>query len=284
MKAGLVLTAVIIIAVVVVGAFPGCGGGTEPTGLTQTLAEPTQVTNTALTTVVNPEVTTEAVPSLNIWLSASLNETGVIKATTITKAELLNSARVRVALATIVGAKASFPMTGLTAGQYFIRINGLNSDLVPTRIGNTTLSQNQFISTTLRNTIIGALTNPTLKMTTFALGQSQHPVVAYTTGASETRYAYAVLYMKSVPQKLEVRVLGKGTLLTNLAAGDYHNFATWIMGSANHGKSTSSCTGCHGTTSTKITPYTSISRRSGWCYKCHYGPSGPSAGMVDPLN
>lgn len=284
MKAGLVLTAVIVIAVVAVGTFPGCGGGTEPTGMTQSLAEPTQVTNTALTTVVNPEVTTEAVPSLNIWLSASLNGTGVIKATTITKAELLNSARVRVALATIVGAKASFPMTGLTSGQYFIRINGLNSDLVPTRIGNPTLSQNQFVSTTLRNTVIGALTNPTIKMTTFALGQSQHPVVAYTTGASETRYAYGVFYYKSVPQKFEVRVLGKGNVLSTLAAGGHHSMATWVMGSGSHGTSTSGCAGCHGTLTTKRTPYTSISTGNGWCYKCHYGPTGAQAGMVDPAS
>lgn len=287
MKTASVVAVIVVIAVVIVGIMPGCGGGSGDTAMTSSLVAP------ADTSAVGPVDTTpmaqdstisaSAVPVLTLAIASSLNGTGTVKTTTLTKGELLNTAGTRVAMATITAGKAVFPLTGLALGHYYIRINSLNQDLVPTRITNTAIAMNQFVDTTLRNTVIGPLTNPTVKMKTFALGQAQHPVVAYTTGASQTRYAYAIQYLKTSPQQMQVRVLGKASLLSTVAAGGHHNFATWSMGPNSHGTSSSGCTGCHG--SSKPASYASISTGNGWCYKCHYGPTGAgTAGMVDPLH
>jgi hypothetical protein len=282
MKSASVIVAVIAVAVVIVGAIPGCGGGSSEPSTYITPA--THITNTSMTTVVDPDIAPAAIPTLTLALATSLNGTGVVKATTLTKAELLNAFGTRVAMATITAGKAIFPLTGLTTGHYYIRVNSLNQDLVPTRITNVLASTNQFVGTTLRNTVIGPLADPTVRMKTFALGQSQHPVVAYTTGASQTRYAYSILYLKTSPQQFQVRVLGKASLLAKMNADGPHSFATWMMGSSSHGTSNGSCTGCHGNMMSKPATYSGISAGNGWCYKCHYGPTGPSAGMVDPLN
>lgn len=299
MKTASVVAAVVIIAVLIVGFIPGCGGGSgDPSTTTTSMIQPTggSAGSSAMAPSVvvptgNTQVVTEsaitAVPVLNLSLSTSLNGTGVVKATTLTKGELINTAGVRVAMATIAAGKASFPLTGVTAGHYYIRVNSLNQDLVPTRITNPAITLNQFVGTTLRTTVLGTLASPNVKMTTFTLGQSQHAVVAYTTGAAQPRYAYSILYLKTNPLQFQVRVLGKGTLLATLSAGGGpHTFATWLMGPTSHGTGgTSGCTGCHGNMSTKPATYAACNADNGWCYKCHYGPTGAGvAGMVDPTH
>ncbi|HEY3376632.1 MAG TPA: PKD domain-containing protein [Armatimonadota bacterium] len=222
-------------------------------------------------------------PLLTLALDSSLNSTGTTKATSITGAELLNTSGSVVSTATISGGTAQFALTGLTTGTYFIRVNSLADDLVPTKIDSVGASMNQYVGSQLNSSAIGTLASPTYRIKTFSLGQSRHAVVKYSSGAavSPAKYAYSILTM-STPL-FEVRVLGTGALLSSQGSGGPHTLSTWMMGSSNHGSgSTSNCSGCHGTLTTKASSYGSIGQSNGWCYKCHYGSTGTSTGMVDP--
>lgn len=235
-----------------------------------------------------PVGTLAVTPTLTLTLNTTLNNGGTIKAATLTKAELLNTAGTLVLTGTVSTAKTSavFNLTGKTPGFYFLRLNGLVNDLVPTKIDSVTVPMTQYVGTTLRQTVVGTLTAPTYKMMTYSLGQAQHAAVNYTNGANmiPTSYAYAMLYLKTAPVKFETRILGKSTLLASYSSGGYHNMSTWAMGASSHGKSAqTSCAGCHSTLTKKATTYATIKTSNGWCYKCHYGATGSKTGMVNPL-
>jgi len=242
-----------------------------------------------LTDTIAHQVTVSSVSGYKLMLNldASLNGSGTSKVTDITKGELLNTSGAVVADATINAGAVQFDLTGLTAGNYFIRLNDLANDLVPTRLDNVSANLSQFVGSQLNISVIGALADPTYKFTTYSPGQSWPAVVKYSTGAAATptRHAYAWLYLKTNPQKIETRVLGTGALLATHSAGGYHTFPTWMVGSNNHGvryASGSSCTGCHGNLDTKPASHSSIGESNGWCFNCHYGKTGSSNGMVDP--
>lgn len=235
------------------------------------------MTATATKTVT---VTADNGPKLTLSLDTSLNSGGTSKATAITKAELLDTGGAVAATATIGGGAAQFPLTGLAAGTYFIRVNDLADNLLPTRLDNPAAGVTQFVGNQLNLSVIGTLADPTYKIKVFPKGQGAHTVIGYS-GAATASYSYVILLMKASPQQVESRVLGTGALLTTHTHAN-HNFSTFIIGSANHGAKTGSCSGCHGSLSAKPATYASIIQEDGWCYKCHYGPTGPAAGMVDP--
>jgi hypothetical protein len=140
----------------------------------------------------------------------------------------------------------------------------------------------QFVGQKLRRTYIGSLTSPTFKIDTFSKGQAQHAVVGFSSGANAAPAANAYVIVTKSPAKVEIRVLGSGALLTSLTSGGQHNLFTWELGPTNHGTSWSSgCTGCHSKMSTKPAAYGSVGVSNGWCYRCHYGTAGPSAGFVN---
>jgi len=239
-------------------------------------------------TIAHP-VTVSAISGYKLTLSldAGLNGSGTSKVINITKGELLNTSGSVVANAALNAGTAQFDLTGLTAGNYFIRVNDLANDLVPTRLDSVSTNVSQYMGSQLNISVIGTLADPTYKFTTYSPGQSWPAVVKYTTGAAATptRYAYAWLYLKTSPQKIETRVLGTGTLLATHLAGGYHNFPTWMLGSNNHGVkyvTGTNCTGCHGNLDTKPASYGSIGESNGWCFQCHYGKTGSSNGMLDP--
>lgn len=211
-----------------------------------------------------------------------------MKATSFTSATLLNTSGAVVKTATITSPTvARFDVGGLTAGSfYFININGLTNDLVPTRVDSTTVAMSQYVGTALRRTMIGTNNQNTATyiMKTISLGQGLHAVAKYTNGtnATPTRYSFSTLYMMSLPQKIETRVLGTGALLSSYTAGGEHDLGTWVMGASGHGFNLANgC--CHGSLTSKPASYTSISTSNGWCYKCHYGQGGAdSGGMIDP--
>jgi hypothetical protein len=226
-----------------------------------------------------------AAPTLNLKLSTTLdNVPGTTKVTAITSAELLDKTGAVVSTATIASGTAKANLTGLATGDYFIRVNGLATDLVPTRIVTAGVSYNQFVGQRLRQSVIGALASPSFRIVTFSKGQGWKAVVAYTTGAVLTpaRYAYSIQSL-TTPKKIETRVLGRGALLSTRTNSGPHPWATWMIGPSNHGTNTSSCSGCHGNLASKPAAYGSISESNGWCYMCHYGKAGAVAGMVNRL-
>jgi len=227
-------------------------------------------------------VTGSSGPALTLSLDASQNDAGTVKVTSITKAELLSTAGAVVATATITAGTAQFSLSGLTVGSYFIRVNSLADDLVPTKIDSTAANITQFVGTSLSNSVIGTLASPTYQIKTFSKGQAKHAVVKYSNGAAATpeRYAYVLLSLTSSAKLVEVRVLGTGALLTN-ESPSHHPFPGWILGSSDHGTQNTGGCGCHGTLTSHPASYSSINQSSGWCFKCHYGQNGSSSGFVD---
>jgi protocatechuate 3,4-dioxygenase beta subunit len=122
---------------------------------------------------------------------------------------------------------------------------------------------------------------------------SSHPVVNYATGANESIFNYIIV--PANPNMIEVRVLGTDALLSNFTSPSANHptgdpFQTWILdfpGSpTNHGhvynNTDSNCNTCHGNLSTKAPNFSDITFNNGWCFKCHYGKTGPRNGFVDP--
>jgi hypothetical protein len=229
--------------------------------------------------------------TLTLRLDESLDGGGDIKADAFTQAELLGDDGQVLTTASLAGADAQFDLTGVNAGDYFIRVNGLGDDLVPTRIADSSVDLTQSVGKKLRASLIGDANDPTFRVKTFSKGQAEHAVVKYSNGANATpeEYAYAIASFRSDPQALEIRVLGTGAELTSYspAAGSPHPFATWSLGGTNHGKpenfpSDDSCSACHGTLDTKSAQYSGITVNNGWCLRCHFGKGGDPDGMVNP--
>jgi hypothetical protein len=190
---------------------------------------------------------------------------------------------------------AKFSLSGLTPGDYFIEINGLVGDHLPTRIDSTASDINQQVGLRLRNSIIGDLSNPTYRIKVYPSGLNSHPVVNYNTGFNESIYNFVIVPGNS--SKIEVRVLNSSEELSNFSTASLNHpfptvtFQNWILdtpgaGATNHGhvynNTDSNCNGCHGNLDTKVPTYSAITVGNGWCFRCHYGKTGPRNGYVDP--
>jgi hypothetical protein len=197
------------------------------------------------------------------------------------------------------GTTAVFDLSGVTMGDFFIEVNDLGDDLVPTRIDDPTVNVNQFVGEALRATVIGSLEDPTYRILTFSKGQDEHPVVKYSDGTdvSPEEFAYVLISVKTNPQSLEINVLGTADPVSSFTPlNTNHPFpfaimpplSTWILGSAtqdNHGdtegEDPAQCMICHDTLTSKEDDPADITIDSGWCYNCHYGPGGDEEGFVD---
>lgn len=234
--------------------------------------------------VVHVTYTPPSSANLTLSLDATLNTTGTSKATSLTSAQLLDTTGAVVSTGTISSGVAAIPMSGLSAGNYFIRVNNLSNDLVPTRITNPTTALAQRVSNMLNISTIGPTSTPTYKIVTWSLGQSRPSIVGFLTGATAppTRYAYGIISLTGTVT-FETRAMGTAAPLASYSppSNGEHNELTWLIGANGHRASAgSSCLGCHG--STKPAAYTSVRTSTGWCYKCHYGTAGTSAGIIDP--
>ncbi len=245
---------------------------------------------------------------LTLSLQPSLDGNGNVKATSITKAELLGTDGTLMKTATLSGGKAQFDMNGVAPGDYFIRLNDLPDDLVPTRIDDPGMDINQFVGQKLRVSVIGDPLDPTYKIETFSKGQGEHPVVEYSDGAAfpPERYAYVILSLKTSPQKFEVRILGSGAQINSYTPTMSNHpsvppltnppFTKWILSETiildaqgtfqtGHGYTyngtDSNCNGCHTDMDTKPATFSDVSFTSGWCYRCHYGKAGIDSGFID---
>ncbi len=241
---------------------------------------------------------------LTLSLQPSLDGNGNVKATSITKAELLGTDGTLMKTATLSGGKAQFDLNGVVPGDYFIRVNDLPDDLVPTRIDDPNTDINQFVGQQLRVSVIGDPLDPTYKIETFSKGQGKHPVVEYSDGAtlSPERYAYVILSLKTSPQKFEVRILDGGEQINSYTPtmpvhpSTNTPFSKWIISETivldtqgafqtGHGYAyngtDSNCNGCHTDMDTKPATFPDVSFTSGWCYRCHYGKAGADSGFID---
>jgi hypothetical protein len=262
----------------------GCGGSDSPDqigGFTTPAADPPEAASAAVDAPQGDAAT--AVPTLTLALNAALDtSSGTVKAASITQAQLLNTAKTLVKTATIASGKAQFDLTGLAAGHYFIKVNGLSNLLVPTRIDNPAANLSQAVGKKLRSSVIGSLASPTYRIETFPSGQGLPKIVKYSDGTAATPQGWAYVIMKPGAGKLETRYLGTAALLTSHNHSGPHSFSSWMLGPSNHGKSSLNCQSCHGPSSTHPASHSSIKKDVGWCFKCHYGSGGPSGGFVKP--
>ncbi|VVB51584.1 Uncharacterised protein [uncultured archaeon] len=242
-------------------------------------------------------VTAQEAGTLSFTILPGLDAKGTIKAANMTSAELLNADGLVVTTATVATNTAKFNLSGLTIGDYFIRINGLSDDLVPTRINDATVSINQYVGAKLRLSIIGNISDPAYKIATFSKGQGEHPSVRYPDGVNVApeSYAYIILSMKESPQILEIRSLGTGSELNTYSPGEANHpdsstwtnksFSDWILSADNHATNyngtDSQCNMCHIDMDTIPATLVDIKLDNGWCYRCHYGKEGFDSGFID---
>lgn len=239
---------------------------------------------------------------LAVTLDPNLDgNSGSVKATTISSADLLDGAgNVREAASLVGPNLALFSLAGLSANtDYFIRINGDSSDLVPARVVQINESTIEEVGTKLTHAIeqVNAtlpVTNKDFDFRTYPPGQGDPGIAKYSDGTTESpaQYAYVVLDEHTSPVAFEGRVLGTGVT----HAPPYHPanavhpsaayavpWDQWLVGSSRHGKAYTgndtacSGSGCHGSLDTHVLPasqYGSITPSNGFCYGCHYGKTG----------
>ncbi len=253
--------------------------------------------------------TTAPTPKLTLTLNNTMDGTSPPLVNNITSAVLLDTSGNNVATAALPdNMTAQFSLSGISPGDYFIEVNGLAGDHLPTRIDSNTSDINQSAGLRLRNSVIGDISNPTYRIKVYPSGNppvvnSSHPVVNYATGANESIYNFVIVPGNT--SRIEVRVLNTSAELSNFTPfSDTHpagtNFSSepfqiWILGDitnstgafiGNHGhlynNTDSNCNTCHGSLDTKASTFSAITTSNGWCFRCHYGKTGPRNGFVDP--
>ncbi|MCZ7392783.1 MAG: Ig-like domain-containing protein, partial [Candidatus Methanoperedens sp.] len=296
------------------GVFTAVGAGTATITATGGGTGSGTITGNATATVSAPA------PTLTLTLNTTVDGTSTPLVTNITSAVLLNTAGATVATATLPDTMtAQFSLSGITPGDYFIKVNGHAGALVPTRIDSTASSISQSVGLRLRNSVIGNISNPTLYRIKSYPSEiaSSHAVVNYTTGLNETIYNFVIV--SNSTSKIEVRVLGTDALMSSFSTTQINHdgytdaitglpvsFQIWILGDVknpadpngvaflgNHGHlynastdpTTFVCSGCHPSLGTKPATFPPLTGfgQTGWCFRCHNGPGGPGQGFVDPL-
>ena len=289
-----------------------CSGGDAPSNpakdasATETGADAADATADVITADVsdggsNADVTPSG--SLTVSLDPSIDigdET--VKAVTLTMVDLLDPTGVERAHATISNGDALISLAGLSAGDYFLKVNGDTADLVPTRVDDPKAAVVQRVGTTLRRSQVGPLVKPVYCIDTYPTGQATG-IVKFSDGTAVAPVKPVYAFITQTPGQVDFKVLGTAALVTTYTSMSGNHpmngeaFHAWIEntngvdgGAApdHHGDmymadgGAATCSGCHANMGTKPATYGAIKSGNGWCFKCHYGPDGAGAGFVDP--
>ena len=100
--------------------------------------------------------------------------------TEITKAELLNGSGQVVSTASVAGGVASFALSGVPTGDYFIRLNDLANDLLPVRLA--AADTTELVNTSLDEAVVGQITDPTYTIFTLTQGRGRSRSCGIPTG------------------------------------------------------------------------------------------------------
>ncbi len=259
-----------------------------------------------------------AAGTLTLTLEPSLDGKGDIRATSITDAKLSDFQGIMVLndkiynAATITNGTARFSLRSNgyewnpygDAGNRYIMINNLYSDLIPTRI-EPTKDIHQFVGQKLQVSVIGNLSDPTYRIETFTMEQGKHPTVSYSDGNYSPEVlgpydgdVYTVLSLKTNPNFQDI-TLGAPRLGREQKILDYTptasthpststsinpSFSKWMFGEGSHGVdyggNDSKCSTCHGNLDTKPAKFSEITVNNGFCFRCHYGKGGVEKGFT----
>ncbi len=261
--------------------------------------------------------------TLYVMLAPELDREGadiISKKNGFTKVELLKPDGTVFKTATLKSTQsAEVSLTGLTTmADYFLRFNGKNEALVPTRIMDPAQPIFQYVGARLQRSVIGDLSDPTFVIKVYSqatmgahYGKDAKGVVKFTDGKPTSQYSYFVSWPKSMPRGSDWAELGTGKRLGFKTASTKHehDYHGWILGDNNHGKIQQGqkeyCNTCHGPNLTNavsteynatpsfdtdgsvkwdkgVTSWWGTSTSKGFCFKCHYGPEGDRTGLVDP--
>jgi hypothetical protein len=218
-----------------------------------------------------------------------------VKAGTISTAVLLDGSGMTKAVAMVVNATAVFDISSLTAGDYFLDINGDADDLVPTRIDDPTGAITQRVGQKLRASYVGPIANPAYRINTYSAGQNESSVVRYSDGTTISGEQPYVIYSFASSQ-MEISLLGTAQRLTSLPLPRCVGHSdvpadAWLLNTTSedhHGDvfnadgGAGDCQTCHWYGTEKKYTFGAVTATDGWCYRCHYGAGGASAGFVDP--
>lgn len=237
---------------------------------------------------------------LALTLDPTLDIDGdTVKATSLTSVEMLDTKGVRLVTATIVAGSASLSLTGIVAGDYFLKVNGDADDLVPTRIDSPVKSFVQSVGTKLRASLVGPSSAPVYRINTYSAGQSLSPAVKFSDATPISgEQPYVLVHLQS--PGMEILVLGTAAPLCTYSpvspmhydtiTGGSVSFDAWLIntnGLSHHGDAfnatggPATCSGCHSNMGTKPTALTAVGPKSSWCYHCHNGVAGSAGGFLD---
>ncbi|MCL6103848.1 MAG: hypothetical protein M1292_15425 [Bacteroidetes bacterium] len=230
--------------------------------------------------------------NLTLKIDTSLDAGGDIKATSFTKGVMKNYTGTIVSTGTVTSGNLVFNLSGISAGDYFIVVNDLLNDQVPTRIADASKTYIQTVGQKFRDARIILGSETLYRIKTYSQGQGEHPVRKYSDGSNLPNNAWVILSYKATPTVLEIRTMEDNRLLFAPTATNQgpHKFVDWIMGGANHGKgpagnlaaTTAQCGTCHTNFNTKPASWSQITATNGNCYKCHYSIAGDPEGFLDP--
>lgn len=186
---------------------------------------------------------------------------------------------------------ATFDMTGLTNGDYFMVVNDSSGERLPTHIEDYTQNYHQKVGKELRISIILSNSADTLyKIKAHTQNQGEHEVIKYSNDQGTGRYMFA--FVTYATKTLELRYLDDGSVFNNLveSTSSHHTsvFPTWILGKTNHGTGPDGdsvqvvhqCM-CHTNFWVKPAQWNQITFTHGWCYRCHAGYHGDDDGFYD---
>lgn len=272
-------------------------GGADPDGgIDATHADATADANpTDADAAAEAEAAT--VGSLTLTLDPTIDIAGdTVKATSITSVDLLAPSGTTLASLTVAGGAAIVSLAGLTRGDYFLRVNGDDDDLVPTRVDDPTKDVSQRVGTMLRASFIGPANAPIYRINTYSTGQARPPVARFSDGTALAPTEQAYILVTLSPPRVEFKVLGTAASILSYAPIAVHvsnnvAFDAWIIntdGLDHHGDmfkadgGPAMCGTCHWNMGTKPSTYAAGKSTSGWCFHCHYGTAGSDNGFVDP--
>ena len=243
------------------------------------------------------EADAASVGSLTLTLDPTIDVAGdTVKAASITSVDLLATSGAKLASATVSAGAAVISLAGMTPGDYFLKVNGDDDDLVPTRIDDPSKDVSQRVGTMLRASYIGPVTAPVYRINTYSAGQGRPPVVKFSDGTAIAPAEQPYIFVTLSPPRVEFKVLGTAALLSSYAPIAVHvsnnvPFDAWTIntdGLDHHGDmfmadgGAATCATCHWSMGTKPMTYASGKSTSGWCFRCHFGTAGSDTGFVDP--
>lgn len=189
--------------------------------------------------------------------------------------------------ATVASGTATFDLTGVNNGDYFIILNDSTTHRSPIYLADYTKNYTHKVGANVRLSVMLSSTGDSLyKFKTHNNSDGELEVLKYSNSQGTGRYSYS--FVSYSTKTLEIRYIDDGSVISSLPQSNnsyhYSVFGSWDLGKTNHGKGpesdsllTSTMCGdvnCHPNFWVKPPQWSQITQKYGWCNKCHDGYLG----------